>query len=138
MCRGLLHDFTPQISMPCFFHHVFNSSALRSFNTESSQLNLGLTFFLLTSGWEQDIFMQSTLSSILATFPNLFNLPILITFTMLGSVYKLYSSSLYLILHIALTQISPQIFFKIVLSNILNSPSSVLVTATLNSYGLHM
>jgi hypothetical protein len=37
-----------------------------------------------------------------------------------------------------LTQISPQIFFKIVLSNILNSPSSVLVTATLNSYGLHM
>jgi len=66
---------------------------------EYSHLNLDLPFFLLPSGWKKVIFMLDTLSSILAIWPNYFNLAILIIFTMLGSLYKLYSSSLYIIIH---------------------------------------
>ena len=40
--------------------------SLKSSSTESIQLNLGLPFFLLPSGWEKLIFLQGTLSSILA------------------------------------------------------------------------
>ena len=100
------------ISLPrslahALFHHVFTSKVLRYFNTESSHLNLGLSFFLLPSGWEKVIFMKGTLPSILTMCPNHFNVAILIIFTMLGCLYKLYNSSLCFILHTSLTQIWP-------------------------------
>ena len=74
-----------------------------------SHLDIGLPFFLLPSGWEKVIFMQGTLSSILAMCPNHFSLAILIIFTMLGSLYKLYrsSSSSSFILHTPLKQVGP-------------------------------
>ena len=56
-----------------FFHHAFTSKVLRSFNMESSHLNLDLPFLLLLSGWEKVIFMQDSLSSILAICPTYFN-----------------------------------------------------------------
>ena len=49
--------------------------------------NLGLRLFLLPSGWEKVIFLQGTLSSILATCPDYFNLAILIIFTVFGYLY---------------------------------------------------
>jgi len=51
--------------------------------------------------------MKDTLSSILTMCPNHFNVAILIIFTMLGSLYKLYSSSSHFILHTSLTQLWP-------------------------------
>jgi hypothetical protein len=61
----------------------------------------------MPSGWEKVIFLQGALSSIIAICPNHFNLAILIIFTMLGSLYILYNSSLYHILHTPLTQLGP-------------------------------
>ena len=98
----LLDDFTQ-----AFFHHAVTSKVVTSFNTESSHLNLGLPLFLLHPGWENFIFLQGALSSILAICPNHFNLFILIIFIMLGSLCKLYSSSLDFILHTPLTQTGP-------------------------------
>jgi hypothetical protein len=51
--------------------------------------------------------MQSTLSSILAMCHNHSSQISLIIFTMFGSLYKLYSSSLHFILHTPLTQLGP-------------------------------
>ena len=97
---------------PAFFRHPFTSRVLISFNTESGHLNLGLLFFLLPSGWEKVICMQGTLSSILATGPNHFNVAILIILTMFGSLYKLHSSSLCFTLQTPLTQICNKFFLK--------------------------
>ena len=91
----LLHRFLSR----AFFQHVFASRVLRSLNADSNLLNLDLPIFLLISSWEKVICMQGTLSYTLAMCPNHFNLPILIIFTIFGCVYKLYSNSLYFILH---------------------------------------
>jgi len=104
---GLLMILLHRSVSHALFHHEFASRVLRSFNTESSHLNLGLPFFLLPSGWEKIIFMQGTLLSILALCPNHWRLAIVIIFTMLGSFHKLYSSLLYFILHTPLTRLGP-------------------------------
>ena len=83
-----LHTF---LSRP-FFYHAFTSKILKSFNNQSSHLNLSLSLFLLPSGWEKFIFLQGTLSSILAICSNHFSLAIVIIFTVLRSFYKPYSS----------------------------------------------
>jgi hypothetical protein len=100
------------------------SLSLFFFNTKSSHFNLSLPFFLLTSGWESFIFMHGTLSYILDICHNRFNPIVLIIFIMLNSFYKLFSTSLFFVLHTPLTQIGPQIFIKISLSDMLNFPSS--------------
>jgi hypothetical protein len=51
--------------------------------------------------------LLGALSSILATCPDHFNLDIFIIFTVLGSLYILYNSSWYFILHTPLTQLGP-------------------------------
>jgi hypothetical protein len=87
-------------SLSCaVLHYAVTFRILRSFNTESGYLSLGLPFFLLPSGWEKVIVLQGALSSLLAICPNHFNLDIFIIFTMLGSLYIVYNSSLYFILH---------------------------------------
>jgi hypothetical protein len=64
---GLPDYFTPRISISCFLpshvHFKDQSRILRTVNTESSHLDLGLPCFLLPSGWRKVIFMQGTLSS---------------------------------------------------------------------------
>jgi hypothetical protein len=88
-------------------HYVVTFRILRSFNTESNHFSLGLPFFVLHSDREKFIFLQGALSSILAIFHSHLNVAVLIIFTMLGSLYKLYNSSLCFILHTSLTQIGP-------------------------------
>ena len=122
---------TPQISYLVISStmHSFTSKVLRSFNTESSHLNLGFPFFLLPSGWEK---FYLPASSILAVCRNHFTLAVLITFTVPGCLYKLRTSSLYFILHTPMPQLGPWIFLKISLSDILSFPSSVFVTVQLS------
>ena len=88
-----------------FFHHACISKVF-----------LSSCYFLAA----KFIFLQDALSSILAVCHNRFNLSIWSIFTVLVSWYKLYSSTLYFILHTPLTQLGQKIFLNLFLSNMLH------------------
>jgi hypothetical protein len=112
MDLGLLDDPPPDIPIMCFFHHASTFSVFTSFQTLSSHLNLGLPFFQEPSGREKVTFLQGQFSYILTKCPSHLILATFIILTISRSLYKLYSSSLYLILRTPFSHVGPQILLN--------------------------
>jgi hypothetical protein len=68
---------------------------------------LGLPFFREPSGWKKVTFLQGESSSILIKCYSHLILATFITLTISGSLYKPYSSSLYLILQTPFSHVRP-------------------------------
>ena len=101
--RSRLH---PSLSLALLFQFL-TPSLSASLITPSIHLRFGLPTRLLPSGLSKVIFLQGKLSCIRTICPAHLSLVILIVVTKSVSSYRRYSSSLYLNLHIAPSQIGP-------------------------------
>ena len=130
------------------FHHIINSMAYGtkrfnlaltsptnpiariedSFRNMSSQLRLGLPKGIFPVTVPVTIFKELLPSSILATWLPHLNLLYLITLTILGERYKLWSCSLWILLHSSfVSHFGPNIRLRILFSNTLSQRSSLNV-----------
>ena len=98
-----------------------------SFVTPSIHLRFGLPARLLPTSLSKVMFLHGRLSCTHITCPAHLNLVILIVVTRSVSSYKRYSSSLYLDLHTAISQMGPQILLKIFFSKTPRRNSSTLL-----------
>ena len=114
--QGLSNNPYPEPNQP-------NSNSLipissRSIQILSSHLRLGLPKGFFPVGLPVKIFEALLLSSILATWPANLNLVDLIPLTILGERYKLWSSSLWSLLHSPFSSLlGPKIRLRILFSN---------------------
>jgi hypothetical protein len=100
---------------------------LTSLSTPSSHLSLGLPLLLVPSSLALRILFAGRCWSIRRTWPAHFSLPTFIKVIMFMSLYRAYSSELYLILNSSLSFIGPYMALRIFLSKTARVFSSDLV-----------
>ena len=121
--QGLSSNPYPQPNQPNFPHWYLSIQG-----PLSSHLRLGLPKDLFSVGLPVKILKELLPSSILATCPAHLNLVDLITLTILGERYKLWSTSLWSFLHSPLPSLlGPNIRLRILFSNTLSLHSCLNV-----------
>ena len=127
--QGLLQKLLPTVPIPCSIPPISLPQLPLSSVTPSSHLNFGLLLCLLPSTTATRTLLVGLCSSIWITCPTHVNRLILMYVTISLSLYNVYNSLFYFILHSPLSFVGPKMALKIFLSKAPKMASSDFVNA---------